>query len=87
MKIIHKTAEELSVIIGVTYMTITNRTRSIRLREYVLNKEVINLKMDYAEAEKILSELRDKMLAGYNYEIKGEEGAGKKSTYIFFKNE
>ncbi len=57
MEIIHKSAQELAVILGVTYMTVTNRTRQIRLREHVLNKQVNDHKMDSAEAEKILSEL------------------------------
>jgi len=76
------TTESLGVILGVTFKTVTNRTRSIRLRELVLKNDP---EMDSDDAEKILSELRDELLAGYNYEIQGGEGAGKKSTYVFYK--
>ena len=83
MNTIFKTAKELAVILGIEERSVTYRVVSIRRKAYQLNKKASRGDISFIEAVKILGELNDKKLGGYDYEIKGTE---KRPKYIFYKN-
>ncbi len=78
-----KTAQDMALILGITERAVTYRVKSIRRREYDLNKQVFNNKISMNDAAKIMSDFHNKWLPGYNYEVKGTTA---RPTYSFYKN-
>ena len=81
---IFKTAKELADILGIDERSVTYRTVAIRRKAYQLNQKAFKGDFSMTHATSVISELLDKKLGGYNYEIKGTE---KRPKYIFYKNE
>ena len=84
MKMIFKTAKELGEILGIDERSVTYRVVAVRRKVYMLDKKTMSGEMKFIEAEKIIDDLLDKKLGGFNYSVKGTDA---RPQYTFYKYE
>lgn len=83
MKTIIKNTTEMAEILGISERAVRYRLKRIRIKACDLNKRVQNSEISRNDSHRILKELKQKRLAGYNYEIKC---ADDRAQYTFYKN-